>query len=61
MILTQEIHSLWMSLGLEEAEASLETVDAQESHCGGVVVFVTGTLHRKVRPSLFTTYISLDV
>ena len=47
----QDIHDLWMKLELEGASAAITSVDAQPSHCQGVVVFVTGQLQRRVRTS----------
>ena len=44
----QDIHDLWMKLELEGASAAITSVDAQASHCQGVVVFVTGQLQRRV-------------
>jgi hypothetical protein len=44
----QNIHDLWMSLELEGATAAITSVDAQPSHCQGVVVFVTGELQGRV-------------
>ncbi len=37
-----------MKLELEGASAAITSVDAQASHCQGVVVFVTGQLQRRV-------------
>ena len=45
----QSIHDLWMTLELEGASAAITSVDAQPSHCQGVVVFVTGELQGRVR------------